>query len=818
MPPSSNTIKRLLASAHEESDVRVAFAPAFQKAFRVSQIDHHCRCDGYIENIFMRLIIEFKFDEDFSRRTEIAKVLVQVLYYLKLFELDGRALPNVVFVGDKNECFVLHSNPLLNYLDEDIDWTIAPSNAAAANMDLVMKISRDANINPFIIDIDDNFQFDSVISRIEELANNETSYVRVTEHNLSLSFENFVQKVIRRPGDFSPSELVAIYMGTITDKENYFRHPSNPNKLLASGRTVDINGANFDSFFSYFDRSYSSQERNRFTEIADRLIEDTQRRRAGEFYTPTPFVDHAHRMLESVIGEEWKDEFVVWDNCWGTGNLTRDYRFRELYISNIDEQEMLMGSRYNRNSTKFVFDFLNDNIEPDVYGNTRVPEGLRRALEEDRPFVFFLNPPYARNSGENNNVGTSDEVCFTAMRTIMNANNMGVCVSNLYAQFLYRMNLIKQTYNLTNVYIAIFCPTLYLTGESWKNFRAVFLQNFEFIKACTFKASYFADVAETWGIAFSIWKAGETTNKNTFPHTLIDLSENGIIENGVKYIYNVDNSKTASVWLRKETRGVRTYEAVELTSAIRVRTTDGARQGRLVRNALGYFQCESNNVDKNTSSISLFTTAFSHNVGTSIIEENFHKVVTLFSARKLIAKNWMNSKDEYLAPNEQHEKWQEFYADSIVYSIFHPSGNQSALRRVEYHGRSWNIKNSFFFMSKQAIMNLAEENNFDDTYEDARTDTDRFVFNLLQDTTLSPEGQAVLEKAIELTKLTFPDRAFFDQEHPEYQIKNWDCGWYQIKALIAWRNPTLLDGFNELFQTLSNKMRPVVYEVGFLKG
>lgn len=816
MAPSLNKFYRLISSAKEERDVEVAFAQAFQKSFKGLEITHHCKCDGYIENIFMRLIIEYKYDEDFSKQTEVSKVLIQVLYYLKLFELEGRALPNVIFVGDKNECFVMHSNPLLGYLDEDLDWSIAPSKAADANMDLVMKISRDPAINPFIIDIDEDFQFASVVEHIEELANNETSYVRVTEHNLSLSFENFVQKVIKRPGDFSPNELVAIYMGTITDKENYFKHPTNPNKLMANGKVVDINGANYDSFFSYFDRSYSSKERNRFTEIADRLIEDTKRRRDGEFYTPTPFVDNAHRMIEDELGEDWKEKYVVWDNCWGTGNLTRDYRFNELYISNKEEQEMAIGARYNKNSTKFIFDFLNDDIEPDIYANTPVPEGLRKALEEDKPLVFFLNPPYSRNSGDNN-VGTSDEVCFTKTRDLMNAENMGVCVSNLYAQFLYRMNLIKKTYNLTKVYIAIFCPTLYLTGESWKNFRADFLKNFEFRKACTFKASYFADVADSWGIAFSIWKAGETANKEVFPHKLIDFVDGTIVENGIKDIYNIDFAKTASVWVREETRSKRTVDTIELTSAIKVRTVDGARKGKLIPGALGYFYNKSNNVDKNTSGISLFTTAFSDNVGTSIIPENFYKCVTLFAARKLIAKNWINSKDEYLAPNETHDKWPEFYSDSVIYSIFHGAGNQSSLRDVEYHGRRWNIKNSFFFMAKDSVMDLAEKNNLDDTYEDARTDSDRYVYTLLQSLTLSPEAQAVLDKAIQLTKDTFPDRELFDQEHPEYQIKNWDCGWYQIKALVAWRYPRALEEFNALFQALCEKMRPMVYEVGFLK-
>ncbi len=67
------------------------------------------------------------------------------------------------------------------------------------------------------------------------------------------------------------------------------------------------------------------------TAIADRLIEDYDRRMKGDFWTPTLFVDYAHKMMEGVLGEDWKDRYVVWDNCWGTGNLTRDYHFKELY-------------------------------------------------------------------------------------------------------------------------------------------------------------------------------------------------------------------------------------------------------------------------------------------------------------------------------------------------------------------------------------------------------------------------------------------------------------------------------------------------------
>ena len=165
--------------------------------------------------------------------------------------------------------------------------------------------------------------------------------------------------------------------------------------------------------------------------------------------------------------------------------------------------------------------------------------------------------------------------------------------------------------------------------------------------------------------------------------------------------------------------------------------------------------------------------------------------------------------------------WQIFSNDSLVYAIFHFGGgqasNQSSLRNIEYKNQKWNIKNEFFFMSKNEIMNLANENNFDYTYNDARVSEERFVYKKLQEIELSKEAQDVLNKAIELTKKSFKYRELFNQEHPEYQIMNWDCGWYQIKAVLKEYFSEDLKDFQELYKILSDKMRPMVYELGFLK-
>lgn len=114
-------------------------------------------------------------------------------------------------------------------------------------------------------------------------------------------------------------------------------------------------------------------------------------------------------------------------------------------------------------------------------------------------------------------------------------------------------------------------------------------------------------------------------------------------------------------------------------------------------------------------------------------------------------------------------------------------------------------------------MELAEQAKLVGTYEEARTDNERYVYNKLQEIQLSAEAQVVLDKATELAEKSFPFRPLFNQEHPEYQIYNWDCGWYQIKGLLNTYMPNDLKEFSALFKQLSDKMRPMVYELGFLK-
>jgi hypothetical protein len=596
-------------------------------------------------------------------------------------------------------------------------------------------------------------------------------------------------------------------MGVITDGDEYYQHPTKKNVLVCKGgKQIAIKGDGFQSFFSYFNRNYTPQEKNKFAEISDRLIEDTNRRNKGEFYTPTLFVDYAHKMIAEQFGEDWKEKYVVWDNCSGTKNLTRDYYFKELYCSTLENAELAISDRYNREGVSFQFDFLNDSLD-------KLPQGLKSALEENKPIIFFLNPPYATSAsgkGKEGKGGVSNTMVYDSMTK----NKIGGASQNLYLQFLYRIMMIKEQYNLTNVHICLFSPLNFLSGANRKSFRESFFKDFSFNDGVLFKASHFADVADSWGISFSIWNSGINADNGNFNYKLIDNVDGEIEVIGEKVVYNVDGQTTASKWVKGDIK----YTDIipSFSSALKLCGRDGIKASETMIGSLCSF---SNNVNKNAQNVSIFSGLGNiGNGGTYVIDKtNFTKCTALFSARRLVDGNWVNWADEYLAPNEEHPLYKEFVNDSIVYSLFESKSNQSSLRQVEYKGKKWDIKNEFFFMSKNEILDLANEHGFDFTFNDANVSNERYVYTLLQNIELSNESKVVLDKAIELTKKSFRYRELFNEEHPEYQILNWDASYYQLKAMWKEYMPQEYKEFTELYKKLADKMRPMVYELNFLK-
>ena len=770
----SNFLEKISCST-QESQVQETYNEMFKSVFKINTVDRKCQCDGYIDTRFddtdISMLIEYKYDIRMKDKIERARVIAQCVGYLHKFEESGMALPKLVFIGDINECMIIHTNDLIKFLDLDcVNWDIAPCNLGQEN-NLIMPIVK--SINPWVYDVDNNLKFDDIANKIISLCKGINQQVHITEKNIEKIFNNFCKRVLKNSNNMSANDLVAVFIGAMLDQEHYYKHPTKKNTLIANGTNIAINGDEYDAFMNQHSTDYSPKEKRIMTAISDRLIEDTNRRNKGEFYTPTLFVDYAHKMIEKELGSHWKENYVVWDCCCGTKNLTRDYRFKELYCSTLEQAELDISKNYNKEATSFQFDFLNDSLD-DL--KVKAP-GLIEAFELNKPICFFINPPYGTTTSFKGlaTVGVS--------RTVISNH---IKLKEFIAQFLYRIYLLQSQFNITNVKICIFHNPKWLCGQNYKNFRKAFFENFEYLSGCMFRASEFANVSSSWGICFSIFNSYKSSDNSIFKHTLIESTPDySIKEVGTKLLYNNDNH---------------VFSVAKFVE----------RNRKTNANVLAVLMCPGNDVQNNGSTF--INSNCSYNAGGShfITESNYEDCVSVLAARNLISTNWVIDKDEYMQPNENIPEYKQYIKDAVVYTIF---GNQKS-----YRGEN-GYNNEFFWMSKQEMLDLAEKYNNDYTYEDALNSEERFVYLKLQDIKddLSLEAKAVLDKAIDLVKSSFQYREMFNESHPEYQINNWDCGFYQIKALLKEFMPNELKTFRTLHKQLGDKIRQQVYELGFLK-
>ena len=770
----SNFFEKISCST-QESQVQETYNEMFKYVFKINTVDRKCQCDGYIDTRFddtdISMLIEYKYDIRMKDKIERARVIAQCVGYLHKFEESGMALPKLVFIGDINECMIIHTNDLIKFLDLDcVNWDIAPCNLGQEN-NLIMPIVK--SINPWVYDVDRNFKFDDIANKIISLCKGINQQVHITEKNIEKIFNNFCKRVLKNSNNMSANDLVAVFIGAMLDQEHYYKHPTKKNTLIANGTNIAINGDEYDAFMNQHSTDYSPKEKRIMTAISDRLIEDTNRRNKGEFYTPTLFVDYAHKMIEKELGSHWKENYVVWDCCCGTKNLTRDYQFKELYCSTLEQAELDISKNYNKEATSFQFDFLNDSLD-DL--KVKAP-GLIETFELNKPICFFINPPYGTTTSFKGlaTVGVSRTVISNQIK-----------LKEFIAQFLYRIYLLQSQFNITNVKICIFHNPKWLCGQNYKNFRKVFFENFEYLSGCMFRASEFANVSSSWGICFSIFNSCKSSDNSIFKHTLIESTPDySIKEVGTKLLYNNDNHVFSVAKFVERNRK---------TSA----------------NVLAVLMCPGNDVQNNGATF--INSNCSYNAGGShfITESNYEDCVSVLAARNLISTNWVIDKDEYMQPNENAPEYKQYIKDAVVYTIF---GNQKS-----YRGEN-GYNNEFFWMSKQEMLDLAEKYNNDYAYEDALNSEERFVYLKLQEIkdNLSLEAKAVLDKAIDLVKSSFQYRESFNESHPEYQINNWDAGWYQIKALLKEFMPNELKTFRTLHKQLGDKIRQQVYELGFLK-
>lgn len=843
--------KRSLKNFKNESDIENAYKRIFQKRYidgnPNATLHNAYGSDGFLRSgdlvLALRMLMEFKQNLDLLKVSSRARIIAQVIYYLKQFELNGEELPNVIFSGDEDEMFVVYAPVLYDYLKKDLDWSIAPSDAWIKNIDLMNQLNNDPNLSTFVFDINTKgFDINDVLNAIDSLVNNDgVMYkIKVTEKNIRIVFDEFVRFIFSRDRkvkvginpEKQPHLLVSIFINSIIGNPNIYPVPTKRNVLqLPDKSEISIDTNAYGAFFSRYERKYTLSEQDHIKSIADQLIEETSRRFAGDFWTPTIWANRANDIISEVIGDNWRNDYVVWDPACGTKNLTRDYLFDNLYCSTLYQEELDISNDYNQNSKSFQFDFLNDDININPESNPyeiKMPIELFESLKQNKPFIFFANPPYAtaNNAGAK---GTSKKsVAITEINKLMKSNGLGKASQQLYAQFYYRVIKLVEDFNLTNVHIAFFSKSQFMNGgDYWTHFNNKLFSNFKFQKGILFNAGEFSDVSNDWAITFSVYKKRDVMKNDyskLFPMSVEHLEIDGIVQDRIKVIEEIEQDKFLSEWVRKNTEIKRenmNEPYPRFSSAFNINESMNFR-GRLLQESIGYMVSVANNVYKSQRDVFILSGCAYMGNGISITKENFNSIAITFATRKAVRHDWINDMDNFKAPDFREitdiEK-DEFISDCIIYSLFNINASyQTSQRDIIYNNQSFDLNNEMFFMGIEDIKKLAEDNyNYDIESQLRFEKGERYVYSLIKTMNISKEATLVYDQAVELLKVSFKYRNLANEDHPEWHVNNWDAGFYQVFKLI---NEYKIEGFDEFknsYNDLERKIENKVYKLKMLQ-
>jgi hypothetical protein len=191
-----------------------------------------------------------------------------------------------------------------------------------------------------------------------------------------------------------------------------------------------------------------------------------------------------------------------------------------------------------------------------------------------------------------------------------------------------------------------------------------------------------------------------------------------------------------------------------------------------------------------------------------VTEENLWQAAIVFAVRRLIRPTWINDRDQFLQPTAPLPE--DFKTDCLIWMLFNGSNLTASADGLVWNGKTWSIVNHFIPYTEAEV-------NAPDRFESD------FMVQYLADKSLSSEAAAVLDAGRDLW------RAYFTAIDPHgvretYKLNRPDVGWYQIRNALKERGkadtaaPVDFSLFDSAYRSLTEKLIPQVYDLGFLRG
>ena len=598
---------------------------------------------------------------------DIPTMFVQLILTIGKARTFDKTLPPA-FLGAfdfKKIAFVEYSNVQDIFYLNDFNWNVTPSNHETKEFGLIKeRIESTLKENTYIFDyekddkelrifIKDNIANATTTSKIKIDKNNfipiYLRWVETVKPIIDVNWEE-LKKANILDSDFYLADLFVDDKDTqnieddSTIRDNLFVVFQNQGYKIAKENlkqmfdaTINIKNKDiYSQFWKLYKRPPLKEFQDYIIERRDLLTPQDIRERKGAFFTPRIWVELSQKYLTDYLGENWQDDYTIWDCAAGTGNLlaglTNKYN---IYASTLDQADVnVMHERieHGANLLKnhvFQFDFLNDEF-------TKLPQSLQDIINDEekrKKLVVYINPPYAEGDNRKG-IGRRDiqvsKIHNKYAKQLEDANR------EVFVQFLARIY-----FEIPNSVISEFSKVKTLTGSHFKVFRKNFQAKLE--KCFIVPAWTFDNVKGQFPIGFKIWNTGKREEFTEIQADIFNVKGDFIGKHG--FYSNVD-SEYFSKWV----------------NSFKIKT--GFYLGWLARVTLNDFQSNSTiNILNKKDQLALVR-------GIEIYDKNLTECCVCFAVRKCIPATWLNDRDQFLYPNNDWQKDTEFQNDCLAFTLF----------------------------------------------------------------------------------------------------------------------------------------------------
>lgn len=802
-----------LQKASSEEDVKDAYI----KALHLKEVQR---------NLIDIQTKEVWFEAKFGSKKSLYEMFTQLLFYINKAQKDGEEIPPFLCVVDSVKAAIMKTEvalPLLQNKDIKIKWGKSASDVTPDALDAVSQY-----IGTHFVSFNIETHEEEFISTLQNaIKNGEIIRTQITPDNLKQVFDKWVKMVGCEIVGASPEDYAVLFFADIMSDGTTSTHDDLPAELLHKGKKPIflMNGKTYPlgsedgyrQFWAIYHRPPKEEHRTYLLERRDSLIPVDEQKFKGAFYTPLHVVDKAYDLLEKTLGANWQKDYYVWDMCCGVGNLeSKHSNHRHLFMSTLDQEDVdiMRAAKICVAAERFQYDYLNDDItddgEIDYNITNKIPESLRKVIndanEGKKKLLVLINPPYAEaTSSDNARKGAETGASKTGVTKTNWAergmNNWGKASNELFLQFVTR--LFKEIPNAT---LAMFSKMKYVTAQTLDVFRNEW--NAKFCDGFAVHSKSFDGLKGDFPIGFLIWnicskQKRKYSNIMEITCELLDKDANAI---GAKTFYNAQTNNLLVNWISRVKPNKE--ECIPLKNAyVPATATKDLRGNKWADNAIGYFWCNSNDTQQAEGRTALFSSGFNGGHGFYVVESNLWKIAVVLTIRKIVQHQWTNDVDQFLQPN--CELPEEFKNDCLVWMLFNGSNLTASANDLEWNGKKWNIVNHFIPFTE-------EEVGASDKFESD------FMVRYMEGKDFSDEAKAVLAEGRKIWQAYFA-QDFNHKIRDEFKLNRPDVGWYQIRMALKAQNessaarPTNFAAFEAAYKALTEKLRPKVYEYGFLK-